>query len=80
MAVADKIKSLMTLKGKTHKELAEHLGLASTQVLYNKFARDNLSVTDLIKAVEFLDCELTIIVDENQRIRLNQNDTKPKDA
>ncbi|MEI3273961.1 MAG: hypothetical protein V8R97_02030 [Fusicatenibacter saccharivorans] len=36
MAVADKIKALLKLQGKKTEDLAEALGLASKQALYNK--------------------------------------------
>ena len=44
MAVADKIKALLKLQGKKTEDLAEALGLASKQALYNKFNRDSFGV------------------------------------
>lgn len=52
MAVSNKIKTMLTLTGKTHAELASHLGI-SPQALSNKFYRDSFSASDLIKIAEF---------------------------
>ena len=57
MAISDKIKALLKLQGKSHKGLAECLGI-SEQALSNKFYRDSYSGTDLIKVAAYLDCEL----------------------
>ena len=77
MAVSTKIKSLMTLKEKTHAGLAAHLGM-SKQALSNKFLRDSFSAADLIRVAEFLDVKLMFYVDELQKFALDTKDIKSK--
>lgn len=76
MAVADKIKALLKLQGKRTEDLAEALGLKSKQALYNKFNRDSFTATDLIKAADFLNCDLNFETQEGQKITLTLEDTK----
>jgi len=72
MAITDKIRALLKLKGKSNKELAEYLGV-SVQALSNKFYRDSYSGKELIKIAIFLDCEIAFISGET-KINLNTND------
>lgn len=74
IAVSEKIKALLKLKGKKSYELAEYLGM-SPQAMRNKFSRNSFSSADLIKISEFLGCELVFIAGENQ-IRLEMSDLK----
>ena len=76
MAVADKIKALLKLQGKKTEDLAEALGLASKQALYNKFNRDSFTASDLIKAADFLNCDLNFETKEGQKITLTVDDIK----
>lgn len=76
MAVADKIKALLKLQGKRTEDLAEALGLASKQALYNKFNRDSFTASDLIKAAEFLECDLSFENKDGQKITLTVDDVK----
>lgn len=75
MAVASKIKALIKLKGRENAQLAKYLGI-SAQALSNKLYRDSFSAADLIKVAAFLDCDLAFVVDEAQRIILNESDLK----
>ena len=77
MAVSDKIKALLVLKGKKNSELAEHFGM-SIQTMNNKFYRNSFSSADLIKIADFLDCELSFITTSNQKITLDTDDLKNK--
>ena len=79
MAVSNKIKSLLKLKGKNNAGLAGHLGI-SVQALSNKLYRDSFSAADLIKAAAFLGVELAFIVDERQRVTLDEADIKAPDT
>ena len=72
MAVSDKIKAFLTLKGKNAADLAKHLGI-SKQALSNKYYRDSFSAEDLIKIADFLKIDLAFIID-NQKIILNIDD------
>ena len=65
MAISDKIKALLKLKGKNNKGLAEYLGI-SDQALSNKFYRDSYSGEDLIKIAGYLECELAFIAGETK--------------
>lgn len=76
MAVADKIRALLKLQGKKTEDLAEALGLASKQALYNKFNRDSFTASDLIKAAEFLNCDLNFETQAGQKITLTIEDVK----
>jgi len=73
MAISNKIKSLLKLKIKSNAGLAGHLGI-SVQALSNKLYRDSFSAADLIKIAAFLGVELAFIVDERQRVTLDEAD------
>ncbi len=75
MAVSEKIKALLQIRGKRKNELAEYLGMNS-QSLSNKFSRDSFSAEDLIKISNFLDCSLTFEIDNKQKIVLDMSDIK----
>lgn len=75
MAVTEKIKALLSIKGKKNVELAAHLGI-SPQSMQNKFNRGSFSAEDLIKISEFLDCTLAFDVDGSQRIILDKTDIR----
>lgn len=75
MAVTDKIKALLSIKGKKNIELAAHLGI-SPQSMQNKFNRSSFSAEDLIKISEFLDCPLAFDVDGSQKIILTKSDIR----
>lgn len=75
MAVSEKIKALLQIRGKKKNELAEYLGMNS-QSLSNKFSRDSFSAEDLIKISTFLDCSLTFEIDDKQKIILDMSDIK----
>lgn len=57
--VSATLKTIMKEKGVTSRQLAEYLGM-SPQSLANKFSRDTWQADELIKAVEFLGCQLVI--------------------
>lgn len=75
MAVTEKIKALLSIKGKKNVELAAHLGI-SPQSMQNKFNRGSFSAEDLIRISEFLDCTLAFDVDGSQRIILDKSDIR----
>lgn len=75
MAVTDKVKALLSIKGKKNIELAAHLGI-SPQSMQNKFNRGSFSAEDLIKISEFTDCTLVFEVDGFQKIILNKADIR----
>ena len=73
MAVSEKIKALLAIKGKRQIDLADYLGI-TRQSMSNKFNRGSFSASDLIKIADFLGCELGFDVNENQRIILDMDD------
>ena len=64
MAVTEKIKALLSIKGKKNVELAAYLGI-SPQSLQN-----------LIKVSDFLECTLAFEIDETQKIILDKSDIR----
>lgn len=75
MAVTDKIKALLSIKGKKNVELAAYLGI-SPQSLQNKFTRGSFSAEDLIKVSDFLGCTLAFEIDNSQKIILETSDIR----
>ena len=57
--ISEKIKFIMKHKGISNKQLAEYLGI-SQQSLSNKFYRDSYSIPELVKILNYLDCDLVI--------------------
>ncbi len=74
MAVSEKIKAALSLKGKKSIELASYYGI-SPQSMRNKFNRGSFSAEDLIKISDFLDATLCLDVD-GQKITLDTNDLR----
>lgn len=75
MAVTDKIKALLSIKGRKNIELANYLNI-SAQSMQNKLSRGSFSAEDLIKIADFLDCTLAFNIDENQKIILDISDIR----
>lgn len=77
MAITEKIKALLSLKGKKNMELAAYLGI-TPQSLQNKFNRGSFSAEDLIKISDFLDCQLNFRVDNDTSIFFDMGDIRKK--
>lgn len=75
MAVTEKIKALLAIKGKKNIELAAYLGI-TPQSMQNKFNRGSFSAEDLIRIANFLDCTLLFEIDSNQKIILEPSDIR----
>ena len=75
MAVADKVKAMLNLKGKKIMDLADYFGM-SPQAMRNKLNRDSFSAEDLIRISIFLNAELSFKVSDNQNIFLDKNDLR----
>ena len=75
MAVTDKVKALLSIRGKKNIELAAYLGI-SPQSMQNKFNRGSFSAEDLIKISDFLGCTLAFELDEVQKIILDKADIR----
>lgn len=75
MSIASKVKGLLSLTGHKTSDLSECLGM-SVQSVRNKFSRDSISVPDLIKICEYLDCELLIQTKGKQAVYFDVSDIK----
>lgn len=75
MSIASKVKGLLSLTDHKTSDLSECLGM-SVQSVRNKFSRDSLSVPDLIKICEYLDCELLIQTKGKQAVYFDVSDIK----
>ena len=64
--VSDKIKALLSMKGKKYNELATLFGI-SPQAMRNKFVRGSFSADELIMIADFLNCQLAFEVDNEQK-------------
>ena len=75
MAVTEKVKALLSIKGKKNIELAEHLGM-SPQSLQNKLNRSSFSAEDLIKIADFTGATLAFEVNDNQKSVFENTDIR----
>lgn len=75
MAVSDKVKALLNLKGKKIKDMADYFEM-SQQAMRNKLNRGSFSAEDLIRVSMFLNAELSFRVADNQSIVLDENDIR----
>lgn len=73
--ITNKINSLLNLRGKEKKELAEYLEITS-QSLANKLNRGSFSADDLIKISVFLDYELAFSDEKGTKIILDEQDIR----
>ena len=73
MSVADKVKSIMALKGIKSKDLAAMLGLGA-EAMRSKFYRDSFSVEDLIKICDALGVQIALVIDDKNQLYLNRGD------
>lgn len=72
MAIADKLRALLALKGKKSTDLAAYYGI-TPQAMRNKFSRGSFSADDLIKMAMFLGAELSFRT-ADQVITLDEKD------
>lgn len=77
--VSDKIKGLLSMKGKKYKELAELFGI-SEQAMRNKFVRGSFSADELIMIADFTNCQLAFEMDDNQKVLLTKEDLRKYSA
>lgn len=73
--VSDKIKGLLSMKGKRYKELAQLFGI-SEQAMRNKFARGSFSADELIMIADFVGCQLAFEIDNAQKVLLTKDDLR----
>lgn len=77
--VSDKIKGLLSMKGKKYKELAKLFGI-SEQAMRNKFARGSFSADELIMVADFVGCQLAFEIDNAQKVLLTKDDLRKPTA
>ncbi len=77
MAVSDKVRALLNIKGKKLVDMANYFDM-SPQAMRNKLSRDSFSAIDLIKVADFLGCTLQFDAGENQKIILGMSDVRQK--
>lgn len=75
MSINNKIRGLMNITEKKTEDLAKGLGI-SVQAVRNKLSRDTFSAEDLIKISACLGCELSISIDANQKVVLDESDLR----
>ena len=75
MAVTEKIRALLTIKGKKNVELAAYMGM-TPQSLQNKLNRGSFSAEDLIKIADFTGASLAFEVNDNQKIMFESTDIR----
>lgn len=72
MAISDKLRALLALRGKKSTDLATYYGI-TPQAMRNKFSRGSFSADDLIKMAMFLGAELSFRTSD-QVITLDESD------
>ena len=75
MAIADKVKAMLNLKGVKIMDMAEHFNM-TPQAMRNKLNRGSFSAEDLIRVSMFLGAELSFKISDNQAIVLDENDIR----
>lgn len=75
MAVTEKIRALLSIKGKKNIELAAYLGM-TPQSFQNKLSRGSFSAEDLIKIADFTGTSLAFEVNEHQKIMFESTDVR----
>ena len=75
MAVADKVKAMLNLKGTKIMDMADYFDM-TPQAMRNKLNRGSFSAEDLIRVSMFLDAELSFKISDNQAIVLDENDIR----
>ena len=73
MSISNKIRALLNMQGRKPQDLAGPLGI-SVQAVRNKLYRDSFSASDLVKIANALDCELSFIIDQSQKITFDVSD------
>lgn len=73
--IADKVKAVLSLNGKTQKDLADHFGVTK-QTLNNKFHRDSFTGADLIRIAAFCGCTLSFDCGNGTQITFTPADLK----
>lgn len=75
MSVANKVRAMLNITGKKPSDFADCLGI-SVQAVRNKFSRDSLSISDIIKIADALGWELQCKAPDGQSITLTIDDIK----
>lgn len=73
MSVSKKIRALMVMQNKNNTDLAKHLNIAYSTI-NGKLHRESFTISEIIKIADFLDCELTFITKDGQKMPLTLDD------
>ena len=73
IAINNKIRALINIKAKKSSEAHEYY-VITVQAMRNKMSRGSFSAADLVKFASFLDCELSFIIDDKQKVTLVLSD------
>lgn len=77
MSINNKIRAALSLTGHKPADLAECLGI-TVQAVRNKFSRDSFSAEDLIRISDYLQCDLALVIDKNQRVIFDITDVEKR--
>lgn len=75
MAISDKIKALLALRGRKNADLAAYFGM-SPQSMNNKLSRDSFSAKDLVKVADFVGGRVAIVLNDGQTVWFDSTGTK----
>ena len=75
MTISNKLKGLIKIKGYNTADVAKRLNMSAAS-LNNKFTRDTFTADDLVGITACLGCELAIIIDDKQKLTLDESDIK----
>lgn len=74
MSASKVIKQLMVERDVSVKELAQRLGMKSSQILSNKLYRDTFTYADYVKIANILGCTVQTVTNDTGKVFLNEND------
>ena len=77
MAVSDKVKAILNIKGKRQKEVADYFEI-SEQAFRNKLTRGSFSAVDLIKLAEYLECKIAFVEQGDIILKFDSEDLKER--
>jgi len=78
MAIANKLRYIMSEKSKKREDVANILKI-SNQAVSNKFNRDSFSADDLIKIADCLGVSLALVEDNKPIVLFDSNDIKTEE-
>jgi len=71
--IADKLKGLLAMSGRSQREVAEKLGI-SHQAVNTKFRKNSFSINDIIQICDLCEANITMSTQDGQTISLDLTD------